>query len=169
MNITEIATDELYRVLTAAIRKSETYSPYQREELNLDIGLESAPLLGDDQRVMAITTRMGSILQAGSDLLRMWQTIRTAAVQLAKNGAVQPMMCALRIASAFNSTLWQRDPVGYRQDSYSTWRSQISEFRDILGDLGIKDELPTDLHDRISREVIFDASSFWRDWDRRDS
>ena len=59
MNITQIATDEFYRVLTAAIRKSETSSPYQREELNLDIGLESAPLLGDDKRVMAITTRMG--------------------------------------------------------------------------------------------------------------
>src|SRR2546428_7205112 len=69
-------------------------------------------------------------------------------------------MLALRIARGFNSALGQADPVGYRQDSYSTWRSQISEFRDILGDLGIKDELPTDLHDRISREVYLTQAVF---------
>jgi molecular chaperone HtpG len=157
---------------TLSRARLDSLAPYIREVaertpmgLRLSIDVEVARLSGDDPEVMAVSSRTGAVLQDGSILHQTWATIRTGLLRLAEQAPPTEVVCALSIANAFSSALaWRRE----RQDQFGSalWRERISEFKSILANLKIAEDLPGDLRDRVTRLVVFDATSFWRDWDR---
>jgi molecular chaperone HtpG len=162
LNMETLMSKPRLDALIALIRRTEQRHPHG---LNLRIAIEKAPFSGDDPSVMAVSSRMGTVLQADSGLLQDWLTIRSGMVQLAAASALEDLMCALRIANAFAESLtWGRQ--GHEGSGPVIWRESISQFKSILANLQIPEELPGDLRVRITSLVVFDATSFWRDWDR---
>lgn len=153
-------------------RKIESLANHLREAaqrgprgLNLVINIEIAPLSGDDNAVMAVSSRMGVVLRKGSDLSNVWSTIRNAFLKLGPNATPDNVICALYIAnSLYNTLAWKAE----RHDfgGSAMWRENVSAFKALVANLGIKVDLPGDLRDAITPAVVFDATSYWRDWDR---
>jgi molecular chaperone HtpG len=162
IDVPALTTKKAFEAFIAIIRQEQRRF---QQGLNLRIAIEKAPFAGDDLSVMAVSSRMGTVLREDSGLLNDWLTIRSGVVQLAESASTVDLLCAVRIANAFADALsWGRQ----RQDGQgpALWRDLIAEFRSILARLKIPDDLPVDLRARISTLVVFDATSFWRDWDR---
>jgi hypothetical protein len=109
---------------------------------------------------------MGEILQIGSDLESIWITIRDAVFRLLGDGSPEDFGCAFIIACSFVDFMSE---TGRREfDASAHWRNLIHQFREILSKLGLKGDLPSNLNDTFGRDMIFNATSFWRDWHRSD-
>jgi molecular chaperone HtpG len=157
-----LMTKEAFEALIAVARQEQARYPHG---LNVRVAIEKAPFEGDDPSVMAVSSRMGTVLRGDGGLLQDWLTIRCAVVKLAAAGSLPDLMCSMRIANAFADALtWGRQ----RNEGVAPvmWRELISQFRSILANLEIPEDLPSDLRARITNVVVFDATSFWRDWDR---
>ena len=162
LDIQALTSRQVFEALIVLIRQEQPLHP---EGLSLILPMEKAPFDGDDSSVMAVSSRMGAVLRDGSELLQDWLAIRSGVVRLAGAGSVEDLACALRVANSFADALtWGRR--GHEGPVSARWRELISQFRSILAKLHIPEDLPADLRTRITNLVVFDATSFWRDWDR---
>lgn len=134
------------------------------EGFGFQIEMYSAELSGDDPKVQGVNTRMGPILQPKSALHVAWQTIRTGVTELVKDAEFPEIKTALNVAHAFGFSL-SRDDDRYGI-AYSMWRSSIHRFRNLLDERGIKTELPTEIRGLVEGGTVFDATTFWRDWEQ---
>jgi molecular chaperone HtpG len=158
-----MTTKQRIEALLAAIRRDQ--QRYPQQAINLKLPIEAAPFDGDDQVVMAVSSRMGTILRENSELLQLWLTIRAATVEFASAGSIEELLFALRIANAFADVLsWRRER--HEGSGHMMWRDLIPQFKSILAEHRIPEDLPLDLRSRITNLVVFDATSFWRDWER---
>jgi molecular chaperone HtpG len=156
-----VMTKQGFDALGLAMHREQQRNPHG---LSVAIVIESASFSGDDA-VMAVSSRVGTVLREGSELLQSWHTIRKALIRLAKGAPLEDLICALRIANAFADALtWRRERHGGL--GQAIWREVISRFKSVLADLKITDDLPADLNLVVTNLVVFDATSFWRDWDR---
>ena len=162
ISIEALLTRQALETFLSILRKEQARYPHG---LNVTLPIEKAPFSGDDTSVMAVSSRMGTVLREGSEILSDWLAIRSGILQLARAGNLQGLSRGLRIANAFSDALtWGRR--GQEAVGISIWRELISEFKLVLAEHGIPEDLPSDLRSRITNVVVFDATSFWRDWDR---
>jgi hypothetical protein len=166
IDLRHMASRERLQLILETIQKRQQIGRFAvglRSSMRID--MDSAMISGDDPSIVAITTRMGSVLQPGSDLLKTWHAIREACVKLIADGPPEPVATAYQMALIFYDML--EDPNSPQlQGTAWVWRNQVSEFREILDGLGIEQNLPTDIGEIINRETVFNATSFWRDWGR---
>jgi molecular chaperone HtpG len=131
----------------------------------LIIPMDIAEIVGDDNAVMAVASRMGSILKTGSDLGRIWQSIYETFQKLRDCGSPDDILCALHMARSFANIVTAKG-ANYERRPGSNWRERIGAFAAIRTRVGIREELPSDLRDSTFEGAVFDATSYWRDWDR---
>jgi molecular chaperone HtpG len=124
-----------------------------------------ADISGDDSQIVLVPSRMGAIIQRGSDISEIWTTLRQAARKLAMSNSYEELVITLIMADVFRIHCSDIQSA-YRQPGSQVWRLHVSSLREILSELKMTDNLPDDLAYRIPRQIMFNASSFWRDWGR---
>ncbi len=128
--------------------------------------IASATIVGDDPKIVGVATRLGPIIRIGTELDEFWKKVRAAAVQIANVGAHDEAICAVTMVEAVVQSLsitreWHEDETGQM-----LWKQKAPLFRAILAEHKIDVNFPTDLDELVNSNVIFNATRFWRDWDR---
>jgi molecular chaperone HtpG len=171
LNVWDVAAgdDAVNRKIHLILAQSEGSTYLNRVQIRRHFDIDSAPIIGEDTRVMAIKTRLGVILKPGSMLMRIWHTIRGTVVTCLLKRSSDDSMCSLRIATAFDDALNERDSAYHygATDAHTVWQMELPRFRGLLEELGCEEEPPpSHLRDLVGRGVVFNATAFWRNWDR---
>jgi hypothetical protein len=163
LDLRAIIPKKIFNQLVEMFNKDDRVrSRWRSGKFGFQFPLETAAISGDDEKIVGICSRMGAFLNPGSNLLRTWQTIRKAMVKLVETGSIDKLFTAATVANAFNQCFSR----GEIHEGPNTWRQEIASFRAIVNQLEIKEDLPMDLRDLVSPTFIFDATSFWRKWNR---
>lgn len=134
--------------------------------LTLFTSLSFGQITGDDSMVRAVTTRMGTVIEPSCSIAASLIAIRSVVIAvLTQVRKVDDALTALNIAGAFETALSLSGgrPSG---EARSVWREHIANFKGIAAQLGIRTDLSSDIDDQIEGKDLFDATSYWRDWDR---
>jgi hypothetical protein len=128
------------------------------------INLSEARLSGDDARVQVVISRLGSFLNAGSDLARYWRAIRATIVRTAEKGVETERLFDLYCDACEVVGSFAIDTVGRWQVSVKDWSDSANDLRGAAAKVNVQLDLPNDISDFVRDEWIFNASSYWRDW-----
>jgi len=131
--------------------------------------LDSADIVGDSSEICAVLSRIVPIISKNSFLEQIWTEMRVAIGKLSLAGELDDVICVWVAALAFVEVLKKarRNEQYYGEDSDSRWRGQVHRLREIMRSLGSHVELPDTLREHMNVRTVFDATSFWRDWDER--
>jgi molecular chaperone HtpG len=162
-DVGQIASEEFLDLLREALQAESRQ--FDRRYL-LAIDLECGVFVGDNEKIEAVTTRVGVVLRQGGGLLATWRLLRGVAIELVEHRSLEDSICALGVANAFFRIFSERASrfAGDPRTAETMWRDQIPRFRDILSQLGRRWDPPADLRDLVATEKVFDATSFWRKW-----
>jgi hypothetical protein len=114
-------------------------------------------------RVVLVNCRLGTILGEKSEVHRVWSALCSAVIAACKEE--RPVSQILRVYLLWECFVGFLSQGG--RNSAREWKYVLDEARGILKDLNVDYVLVDDLLEIVPDNARFDASSFWRDWDRR--
>lgn len=156
------ALRHLIQLMREASREDEIYPHHRDADPEERILIEAALIVGDNARVSVVNCRLGTILMTASEPHRMWTALRSAVIAASKADLpAREILAAFSVAGLF---AWHVE--GYRVPA-ARWKEALGAARDLLRDLKFKYTLVDDLRDIVPEDARFNASSYWRDWERR--
>lgn len=157
------ALGRLMQVAREASKEDELYAPHHRgADPRERILIEAALIVGDNARVSVVNCRLGTILMTASEPHRMWTALRSAVIAACKTHlSAREILAAYSVAAGFAQHV-----EGYRV-SAARWQQALGAARGLLRDLKLEYTLVDDLRDIVPEDARFNASSYWRDWERR--
>ncbi len=127
-----------------------------------EIKFMESQIVGDDQKVQVVISRMGRFIQSASEGIETWKVIRRAVLDMAKKDpASDRLFDTYSAALAFARSL---GVCGRDAGVFKSWTNYVDTLRDAIADAGLAVNLPDELRERQS-EHVFNASSYWRNWD----
>jgi len=131
-----------------------SYSSYLYGPRRSSLWVDFAPLVGKDSEVQIVLSRLGCVLKSDSPAARLWVSVISALVDLAKSEAIEELIALWRVAELIIE----------RNTDYERWTQSMSPYGSRWRERGI--DLPEDLSSFLKKYRRFDASSYWRDWSR---
>jgi hypothetical protein len=146
------------------------------EGIKVDLFAEKKPvaiaeLYGDEEKIAVVHTRIVTILSKGSECARVWDVLQDALVRVAELEKAELYAMVLGVETVFRSILSEGTDQAYsgrRMDiarASAIWGRLSGRLNRALRECAIDATIP-ESSDFITRDMIFNASLFWRDWHR---
>ena len=124
-----------------------------------------APVVGDDDEIQVVSSRIAIVFRQNSLLLEMWRALRSHLLRVKKIDAhYESLLLNVALIVAFDNAV-SKASLYSSHEWNGVWRDAFRDLRE-QNDLGTELEPFAAFHSTFDSRMVFDASRYWLDWDR---